>query len=86
MLQNFWQFLVGLAICVAGLVILWLDVTSSANTVANTGSYFFQLGLMLTLAGGIWAVMQVKQALGLAKPEQPSDKAAAGPSRRFERT
>lgn len=69
MLQNLWQFLVGLAICVAGLIILYLDLTASANTVGNTGSYFFELGLGLALGGGIWAVMQVRQALGLAKPE-----------------
>jgi hypothetical protein len=58
---------------VIGLVILYLDVTTSANTVGNTGSYFFELGLALALGGGIWAVMQVRQALGLAKPEQPSE-------------
>ena len=73
MLQNLWQFLVGVAICVAGVVILYLDVTTRTNTVADTGSYFFELGIGLALGGGIWAVMQVRQALGLAKPEQPKE-------------
>lgn len=76
MLQNVWQFLVGLAICAAGLVILYLDFTSNAAnpTVANTGSYFFELGVGLALGGGIWAVIQVRQALGLAKPEETGEK------------
>jgi len=73
MLQNLWQFLVGVAICVVGLIILYLDLSTSANTVADTGNYFFELGLALALGGGIWAVMQVKQALGLAKPEQSGE-------------
>ena len=76
MLQNLWQFLLGLGICLAGLFILYLDISSSAAnpTVANTGNYFFELGLGLALAGGIWAIMQVRQALGLAKPEESGEK------------
>ena len=76
MLQNLWQFVVGLAICVAGLVILYLDFASSAAnpTVVNGGSYFFELGLGLALGGGIWAVIQVRQVLGLAKPEETGEK------------
>jgi hypothetical protein len=76
MLQNLWQFLVGLAICVVGLIILYLDFSSSAAnpTVANTGNYFFELGLGLALGGGIWAVIQVRQALGFAKPEESGEK------------
>ena len=73
MLQNLWQFLVGLTICVVGLIILYLDFASSAAnpTVANTGSYFFELGLGLVLGGGIWAVIQVKQAFGTVKSPEP---------------
>jgi hypothetical protein len=76
MLQNLWQFLVGVAICVAGLIILYLDFASSAAhpTVADTSSYFFELGLGLALGGGIWAVIQVRQVLGLAKPEESGEK------------
>ena len=76
MLQNLRQFLVGLAICVAGLIILYLDFASSAAnpSVVNSGSYFFELGLGLALGGGIWAVIQVRQALGLAKPEETAEK------------
>jgi amino acid transporter len=76
MLQDIWQFLVGLAICVVGLIILYLDFTSNAAnpTVVNSGSHFFELGVGLALGGGIWAVIQVRQALGLAKPEETGEK------------
>jgi hypothetical protein len=72
MLQSLWQFVVGLAICVVGLIILYLDFSSSAAhpTIADSGSYFFELGLGLALGGGIWAGIQVRQVLGLAKPEE----------------
>lgn len=73
LLKNLLQFLVGLGICVAGLIILWLDMTT-ATGVANNGSYFFELGLGLAIGGGAWAVIQVRQIFGIAKaPEaQPA--------------
>jgi len=76
MLQDLWQFLVGLAICAVGLIILDLDLSASAAhpTIADSGSYFLELGLALALAGGIWAVMQVRRVLGLARPEPSKEK------------
>ncbi len=72
-LKNLWQFLVGIAICAVGLLILWLDMTSM-KAIGDDSSYFFELGAGLALGGGIWAVMQVKQVLGLAKPEPSNEK------------
>jgi hypothetical protein len=74
-LKGLWQFLVGVGICAAGLIILYFDLTTRSSTVADTGSYFFELGIGLALGGGIWAVIVVRQMLGLEKPAQPSEKA-----------
>jgi ABC-type nickel/cobalt efflux system permease component RcnA len=68
-LKRLFQFLIGLTICMAGLVILWLDMTTTS--IANGGSYFFELGLGLAIAGGAWAVIQVRQIFGIAKAPEP---------------